>query len=138
MIVRYDLIIKKLFDAILNLNREQQIKVLSYVEDLIVENKRESVRKPCDIPITYAALNRIYSDNITNISNNGIFIETNRSLKIREIIPLSFNMQGYDRPFKIRGIVVRSNLRGVGVEFKEIQPYIAQMLGTLVERIKNK
>jgi hypothetical protein len=47
-------------------------------------------------------------------------------------------MQGYDRPFKIRGIVVRSNIRGVGVEFKEIQPYIAQMLGTLVERIKNK
>ena len=109
-----------------------------YVEDLIVENKREYVRKQCDIPVTYAALNRIYSDNITNISKNGLFIETGRSLNIGEIIPLSFNMQGYERPFKIRGIVVRSNLRGVGVEFKEIQPYIAQMLGTLVERIKNK
>ena len=136
MIAKYDLIIKNLFDAILSLNREQQIKVLSYVEDLIVENKREYVRKQCDIPVTYAALNRIYSDNITNISKNGLFIETGRSLNIGEIIPLSFNMKGYDRPFKIRGIVVRSNLSGVGLEFKEIRPYIAQMLGSLVDRMK--
>ena len=136
MIAKYDLIIKNLFDAILSLNKEQQMQVLSYVEDLIVENKREYVRKQCDIPVTYAALNRIYSDNITNISKNGLFIETGRSLNIGEIIPLSFNMKGYDRPFKIRGIVVRSNLSGVGLEFKEIRPYIAQMLGSLVERLK--
>ena len=138
MIAKYDLIVKKLFDAILSLDRKQQMQVLSYVEDLIIENKREYARKQCDIPVTYATLNRIYSDNITNISKNGIFIETNSSLKIGETIPLSFSMQGYDRPFKIRGIVVRSNLSGVGVEFKEIRPYIAQMLGSLVERIKNK
>jgi len=81
MIAKYELIIKKLFDAILSLNRKQQMQVLSYVEDLIVENKRESVRKPCDIQVTNAALNRIYSDNITNISENVIFIETNRSFK---------------------------------------------------------
>ena len=136
MIAKYDLIVKKLFDAILSLDRKQQMQVLSYVEGLIIENKREYARKQCDIPVTYAAINRIYSDNITNISKNGIFIETNRSLQIGETIPLSFNMQGYDRPFKIRGIVVRSNLSGVGVEFKEIRPYIAQMLGSLVERIK--
>ena len=136
MIAKYDLIIKNLFDAILSLNKEQQMQVLSYVEDLIVENKREYVRKQCDIRVTYAALNRIYSDNITNISKNGLFIETGRSLNIGEIIPLSFNMKGYDRPFKIRGIVVRSNLSGVGLEFKEIRPYIAQMLGSLVDRMK--
>ena len=136
MIAKYDLNIKKLFDAILNLNRKQQIQVLSYVEDLIVENKRKSVRKPCDIPVSYAALNRIYTENIANISRNGLFIETESPLDIGEIIPLSFKMIGYDRPFKIRGIVVRSNLRGVGIEFKEIRPYIAQMLGTLVKRLK--
>lgn len=57
-------------------------------------------------------------------------------MKIGETIPLSFSMQGYDRPFKIIGIVVRSNFNRVGVEFKEIMPYIAQMLGSLVERLK--
>ena len=101
MIAKYDIIIKKLFEAILNLDRKQRMYVLSYVEDLIVENKRKSIRKPCNIAVAYAALNRAYSDNITNISKDGLFIETNKSLNIGEIIPLSFNMQGYDRPFKI-------------------------------------
>jgi hypothetical protein len=45
-------------------------------------------------------------------------------------------MHGYDRPFKIKGNIVRSNYHGIGVEFKEVKPYIAQMLGALVERIK--
>ena len=99
MIAKYNIIIKKLFDVILNLNKEQQMQVLSYVEDLIVENKRESIRKSCNIHVTYAALNRIYSDSITNISKNGIFIETDRSLETGEIISLSFSMQGYDPPF---------------------------------------
>ena len=66
IIAKYNIILKKLFDAILNLNREQQMQVLSHVEDLIIENKRKNVRKQCDITVTYATLNRIYSDNITN------------------------------------------------------------------------
>ena len=49
---------------------------------------------------------------------------------------LSFNMNGYDRPFKIKGNIVFFNQHGIGVEFKEVKPYIAEMLGTLVERIK--
>ena len=42
-----------------------------------------------------------------------------QGFEIGETIPLSFSMQGYYRPFKIRGMVVRSNLNGVGVEFIE-------------------
>jgi Tfp pilus assembly protein PilZ len=65
-----------------------------------------------------------------------LFIETKRPFNVGEEIMLSFNMHGYDRPFKIKGNIVRSNQQGIGVEFKEVKPYIAEMLGTLVERMK--
>jgi Tfp pilus assembly protein PilZ len=133
---KYNITLKKLFDAILKLNHEQQAKVMIYVEELLDENKRTSARKPCNIPISYATQNRILSDNIADISKSGLFIETRRSLNIGEEIVLSSNMHGYDRPFKINGKIVRSNEKGIGVEFKEIKPYIAEMLGALVERIK--
>jgi Tfp pilus assembly protein PilZ len=107
-----------------------------YVEELLAENKRISVRKACKIPISYATQNRIFSDNIADISNSGLFIETKTPLEVGEEIVLSFNMHGYDRPFKIKGNIVRSNQQGIGVEFKEGKPYIAEMLGALVERIK--
>jgi len=133
---KYNITIKKLFDAILMLSQEQQTQLLIYVEELITENKRISIRKAYKIPISYATQNRIYSDNISDISRSGLFIETDRPLNIGEEIILSFNMHGYDRPFKIKGNIVRSNQQGIGVKFKEVNPYIDEMLGALVERIK--
>lgn len=133
---KYNIVIKKLFDAILKLNETQQMQVMMFVEELLAENKRTFVRKECDIPINYATRNRVYSDKITDISKNGLFIETKTPLNVGEVIMLSFNMQGYDRPFKIKGKVAHSNQRGIGVEFKKTNPYIAEMLGALVERIK--
>ena len=135
-IKKYNIVIKKLFDAILKLSQEQQTQVMIYMEELLAENKRISVRKECKIPISYAAQNRIYSDNVADISNSGLFIETKGPLTVGEEIVLSFNMHGYDRPFKIKGNIVRSNQQGIGVEFNEVNPYIAEMLGALVERIK--
>jgi len=133
---KYNITIKKLFDAILKLSDEQQTQAMIYVEELLAENKRISVRKACNIPISYATQDRIYSDNIADISKSGLLIETKRPLNVGEEIVLSFNMQGYDRAFKIKGNIVRSNQQGIGVEFKEVKPYIAEMLGALVERIK--
>lgn len=133
---KYNIAIKKLFDGILKLNEEQQKQVMLYVEELLTENKRTLVRKACDIPISYATQNRVYSARITDISKNGLFIETKTPLNVGEVIMLSFNMQGYDRPFKIKGKVAHSNQRGIGVEFREANLYIAEMLGALVERIK--
>ena len=133
---KYNITIKKLLDAILKLSHEQQTQVMIYVEELLAENKRTSVRKACNIPISYATQDRIYSDDIADISKSGLFIETKRPLNVGDDIALSFNMHGYDRPFKIKGNIVRSNQQGIGVEFKEVKPYIAEMLGALVERIK--
>ena len=133
---KYDVTLKKLFDAILKLNHEQQTQVMVYVEGLHAENKRKSLRKACKIPIHYATQDRIYSDSIADISKSGLFIETRKPFAVGEEILLTFNMHGYDRPFKLMGNIVRSNQQGIGVEFKDVKPYIAQMLGALVERLK--
>ena len=98
-----------MFDAVLNLNDEQQAKLKIYNEDLLAENKRISVRKAYKITISYSIQSRIYSDTIADISKSGLFIETVRSFNIGEEIIMSFNMHGYDRPFKIKGSIVCSN-----------------------------
>jgi len=135
-IEKYNFTTPKLFETIFKLDQEQQEKILKYAEELLVEDKRVSVRKACNIPVDYATRNRIYLDHIKNISKSGIFIETHKPLNIGDEILMSFNMQGYDRPIKIKGEIVYKSRLGVGVEFKEISPYVAQMIGTLVERYK--
>ena len=139
---KYRVTTKKLFDAIIRLNQEQQTQVLIYVDELllrkhsIANNQRKSDRKLCDISINYASKNRIYSDKITDISKNGLFIETKIDLKVGEEVALCFNLPGYNRPFKFKGKIVRSNQRGYGVEYNEIKPYIVEMLAALLEKIK--
>ena len=139
---KYDITIKKLFDHILDLSHEQQNQVLKYVEELIIENKRKSDRKQCNIQIRYATNKLISSDTIMDISQSGLFIKTSglfiktrASVKVGEEIMLSFKMDGYDRPFKIKGKAVRSTPEGIGIQFKELNPYIAEMLGALVDRM---
>ena len=109
-----------------------------YIEDLLAENKRISVRKAYKITISYSIQSRIYSDNIADICKSGLFIETVRSFNIGEEIIMSFNMHGYDRPFKIKGSIVCSNRQGIGVQYKDVKPYIAERLGALVDRMKRE
>lgn len=134
-IKKYNLTIPKLFETILKLDQDQQERVLRYAEELIYEDKRTAVRKVCEIPINFSTRNRIYVDNIKDISESGLYIETNKPLLVGDVIYMSFSMQGYDRPFKISGVIVHKNRMGVGVEFKEVRPYIEQMLSALVKRL---
>jgi Tfp pilus assembly protein PilZ len=62
-------------------------------------------------------LSRLYLFPIKNISKGGLFIETKVPFKAGEEILMSFNMQGYDRPLKIKGVVVRIDRLGVGIEY---------------------
>ena len=133
-IKKYNVTIPKLFESILKLNQEQQEKVLKYTEKLLFEDKRMGARKACNIPVNYATRNRISAGQIKNISKTGIFIETHQPLTVSEEVMISFNMQGYDRPIKIKGEIVYANPMGVGVVYKEISHYIAEMIDSLVKR----
>ena len=134
-IKKYNIIVSKLIEIFLKLKPEQQLKLLKYAEDLLVEDKRNSVRKACLIPIHFASQNQIFMDQIKDISKNGLFIETTRPLFVGQRVIMSFNMDGYDRPFKIRGEVVHAKQSGVGVQYRDISPYIADMIGALVDKI---
>ena len=133
-IKKYNVTIPKLFESILKLNQEQQEKVLKYTEELLFEDKRMGVRKACNIAVSYATRNQISAGQIKNISKTGIFIETHQPLIIGEEIMMSFNIQGYDRPIKIKGEIVYANPIGVGVVYKDISQYIAEMIDSLIIR----
>ena len=133
---KYNIVISKLFQVVINLGQEQQEALLRHAEELLLKEKRSSIRKPCRIPINYAAYDRVFSNHIKNISANGLFIETQRPLLVGDEIVMTFRLDGFDKPFKIRGEIAHATRAGVGVEFKDISPYIEEMLSTLVKKMK--
>jgi Tfp pilus assembly protein PilZ len=135
---KYNVVIPKLFQLVLNLSEEKQAVLLKYAEDLLTVERRAYIRKSCSITVSYATYDHYYTDTITNISQKGIFIESQRPLFVGEEIAMSFSMEGFDKPVKIKGEIVQVNRIGIGVEFKDVSPYIEEMLATLIDRMPEK
>ena len=134
---KYNVVIPKLFQMVLNLPEEKQAVLLKYAEDLLTVERRAYIRKSCSITVSYATYDRYYTDTIKNISQKGIFIETQRPLFVGEEIAMSFSVDGYDKPIKIKGEIVQVNRSGIGVEFKDMSPYIEEMLAKLIDRMED-
>lgn len=135
---KYNVVIPKLFQIILNLPEEKQSVLLQYAEDLLTKERRAFIRKSCSIPVSYATYDRVYTNIIKNISQKGVFIETQRPLFVGEELILSFSMAGFGKPLKVKGEIVQVNRSGIGVEFKNTSPYIEEMLARLINRMKEE
>ncbi len=133
---KYNVVISKLFQIILNLPEEKQHILLQYAEELLIKERRAFIRKTCSIPVSYATYDRVYSNTIKNISQKGVFIETQRPLFVGEELILSFSITGFGTPLKIKGEIVQVSRSGIGVEFKNMSPYVKEMLGTLLDQMK--
>ena len=135
---KYNVVIPKLFQIILNLPEEKQLALLQHAEELLVKERRAFVRKSCSIPVSYATYDRVYSNIIKNISQKGVFIETQRPLFVGEELILSFSMPGFGKPLKVKGEIVQVSRIGIGVEFKNMSPYVEEMVATLISRMKTE
>ena len=130
--------LQELFQIILNLPEEKQLALLQHAEELLVKERRAFIRKTCSIPVSYATYDRVYSNTIKNISQKGVFIETKRPLFVGEELILSFSMPGFGKPLKVKGEIVQVSRSGIGVEFKNMSPYVEEMIAKLINRMKTE
>jgi hypothetical protein len=133
---RYSLTIYKLFGVILSLDEKRQQALLEHAQELFAMEKRTAIRKSCNIPVYYATYDRVYSNHIKNISRNGLFIETQRPLFVGEEIMMTFRLKGFEKPIKLKGEIAHASRSGIGVEFKDASPFLAEIVGILVDRMQ--
>ena len=134
-IKQYNVTISKLIKLILDLNEEHQEALLKKGQELLSKEKR-APRKSCRIPVKYATFDRVYSDRIMNISQSGVFIETRRPIFVGEEILMDFQIEGVNKPLKIEGKVVHTSSRGVGIEFKNVDPTLSQIMPAIFDLMK--
>ena len=135
-IKKYNVVISKLFQIVIELTEEQQLALLRHAEDLFAKEKRVNIRKSCNIPVHYATDYRVYTNHIKNISQSGLFIETQRPLIVGDEIIMTFRLDGFNKPLRIKGEIAHATRKGVGVEFKEVSPYIEEIIDILLKQMK--
>jgi Tfp pilus assembly protein PilZ len=135
-IKHYNVTISKLIKLILSLNEEHQDALLKKGQELLSKEKR-APRKSCKIPVKYKTFDRVYSDQIMNISQSGVFIETRRPIFVGEEILMDFKIEGINKALGIEGKVVHASSRGVGIEFKNVDPSLSQILPAIFDLIED-
>ena len=128
---KYNVTISKLFELILNLNEAHQEALLKKGQALLSKEKR-APRRSCQIPVKYRTFDRMYSDQIKNISRSGVFIETQRPLFVGEEILIELKIKDLNEPFKINGDVVYASQSGVGIQFKNINPKLSKLIAAIL------
>jgi Tfp pilus assembly protein PilZ len=132
---QYNVTISELIKLILNLNEEHQEALLKKGKELLSKEKR-APRKSCKIPVRYKTFDRVYSDQIMNISQSGVFIETRRPIFVGEEILMDFKIEGVNKALRMEGKVVHASSRGVGIEFNKIDPTLSQLLPAIFDLIE--
>ena len=81
---------------------------------------REYSRIPFSIPVEHSTNNVRFIYFIQNISDDGVFIQTDGNFHIGQQIIMNFSLPKVEKEITVSGKVVRVDSRGIGVKFDEL------------------
>ncbi len=91
------------------------------------DEKREHGRRPVDIPVDFIVQGRFYQGQIKNmgkegwvknIKSGGVFIETEMSFSIGQVISMTYSSPHFGEKNRI-GTIIRVEPQGIGVIFRK-------------------
>lgn len=88
------------------------------------EERRKHPRKRAFIHIDCSGNKCAFTDFIQNISESGLYIETQMPLFTDQGLSMSFPHPTNNNPINITGTIVRIDSNGIGVRFDELIPCI--------------
>ncbi|MGA3207234.1 MAG: TIGR02266 family protein [Syntrophales bacterium] len=83
----------------------------------MVEDNRTNKRFETNIDILYRESGAFIKSHTLNISNGGLFIETENPLPIYSVVTLRMRLPDETEPMEIQGCVVWSNPKGKNKDF---------------------
>ncbi len=111
----------------------EQLKELIHILDTWDKGElREFKRLRTRIPIDVVVDDRYMQAGSEDISAGGVFINVSGRFEVDADARLVFSFPGQDRPFKLKGRIVRVEEEGIAIEFDKISPYFKNILDEVI------
>jgi len=123
-----------LYKIVVDMNENEQLGLFSKLEELFL-GKRLHARKECLLTTDYVFDDRAYRNFVKDISEGGVYVQTNQPIEVGNEIIQSFSLSSEQIPFKFSGEVVRADKGGIGVKFKNITQYQKDILKSLIKKL---
>ena len=96
-------------------------------------NQRKFDRYDCLVGVDYDISDWTYQCNMRDISEGGVYIETEQPLKVGQRLIVSLSSPILEKTCGIKGTVVRRDPKGIGVHFEALTLYQKQVIRSLTE-----
>jgi PilZ domain-containing protein len=114
-------VVLHLIKLILEMNPEERLDLLVKLEEFPVKNlslgDRDGIRRLYDQTITFSTQDRQYTALCKDISNGGIFIQTEGMFQLGQLVNLDIPYSSGRRSIKVPAEIVRVNPDGIGLKF---------------------
>lgn len=111
-----------------NLSQDQQKEILELLKTWQTGRQRDFQRLEAKASVDVVVGNRVIQTDAKDISASGIFINAAGKFETDKDVRVVFSIPGYDKPFKLRGKIVRVEDSGIAIEFENITPYFKTIL----------
>ena len=127
-----------LFEIIDRMSESEMRQLLNELEERQNKERRSYRRKDFQTMVDYNVADRYYRDFIKNISERGVFIKTAETFSKGQETLMTFMSPDYQKPFKIKGEIVRVHTDGVGIKFKIESEALRTSLKSLINMIQSQ
>ena len=107
--------------------KEKGLELLTKLEGWVQSKQldlREHHRKHSSILVEILSDGVIFTDFIQDISNGGVFIQTNGNFSVYQQITMTFSLPKAKKDITVSGKIVRVDSQGIGVQFDKLLPDI--------------
>ena len=112
--------LSELISAMSEIEKRELLAKLEKWEQSKIKDLRKHPRKDTSIYAVFSGQDCYFRDYISDISAGGLYIETETALFIDQELVITFFLPDAGAPVKIKGKVVRTDSKGIGIEFDEL------------------
>ncbi len=122
----------RIIKAVHHLNEEQQQELLTILETWQSGKQRDYRRLDARTDIDVVVGDRVIQTTTRNMSASGIYINTAGKFEPNKDVRVVFSVPGYDKPFKLKGRIIRVEQHGLAIRFEQITSYFKQILDDVI------
>jgi Tfp pilus assembly protein PilZ len=127
-----------LFGIIDSMSEDEMRQLLKDLEARKSKERRHYDRKDFSTIIDYAVGDRYYRDFIQDISESGVLIKTSQIFTVGQPILMTFMSPDNQKPFRIKGEIIRTHEDGIGVAFNTESHVQKLMLKSFMDMIQKQ
>ncbi len=124
--------LEEIIKRVKNLTDDQQEEVLEILKSWQQGKQREYQRKAARSDIDVVVGDKVIQTDTRDISASGIYINTSGKFEASKSVRVVFSVPGYDKPFKLTGMIVRVEQDGMAIKFENITPYFKKILDDVI------